>query len=108
MHTKTKEGSIVMFVGSKNKYQSRTRQGFLQSSSNPEIQTSNKLYPKQLTVMPLYYLQDTEISKGSINNIPFLNIFFNMEIPSDIHIKQLSNNFIIVADFSESSHRKSE
>jgi len=72
------------------------------------MQTKGKLNPRQLTGMPLYYLQDTEISKGSTKNIPFLNIFFNMEIPSDIHIKQLSNNFIILADFSEISHRKSE
>src|SRR3989339_2170952 len=107
MHTKTKEGSIVMFVGSKNKYQSRTRQGFF-TTSNPEIQAKGKFYTRQRTEMPLYYLQDTETSKGSIEDLSFLNIFVNMEIPSNIYIKQLSNNLIIFADFSEISNRKSE
>jgi len=107
MHTKTKEGSIFMFVGSKNKYQSRTRQGFF-TSSNQKMQAKGKLYTRQLKEISLYYLQYTEISKGSEENVPFLNIFVNMEIPSNIHVKQLSNNFIIFADFSEISHRKSE
>jgi len=72
------------------------------------MQAKGKFYTRQRTETPLYYLQDTEISKGSMKNISFLNIFVNMEIPSNIHIKQLSNNLIIFADFAEISNKKSE
>ena len=96
-----------MFVGSKNKYQSRTRQGFyiIIKSGNAG---QGQIYHRQLTEMPLYYLHDIEISKGSVEKIPSLNIFVNMEIPSNIHIKQLFNNLSILADLSEISHKKSE
>lgn len=72
------------------------------------MQTQGKFYPSQPKEMPLYYLQEAEISKGSVKNVTFINSFVNMEIPSNIYIKQLSNNLIIFADFSEISHKKSE